>query len=167
MGAYFQSNPYPSVSQPWVPIRVTREMDRVVWTNSLDDSTRCKVWRTVFCPFLLTLKSLYDFGQGYMCKQTLGSAEGCVLYKAHFTSLFDVILSECNSLKPGVFPQPVYKGMKVLGSYPMLLSRRSVLSTIGPVALCHCQAQLVALRDTYTKLAEAIAVCVPREGDGR
>lgn len=90
-----------------------------------------------------------------------------MLYKAHFTSLFDVILSECNSLKPGVFPQPVYKGMKVLGSYPMLLSRRSVLSTIGPVALCHRQAQLVALRDTYTKLAEAIAVCVPREGDGR
>lgn len=164
MGAYFQSNPYPSVSQPGVPIRVTPEMDRVVWINSLDDSTHCKVWRTVFCPFLLTLKSLYDFGQGYMCKQTLGSAEGCVLYKAHFTSLFDVILGECNSLKPGVFPHPVYKGMKVLGSYPMLLSRRSVLSTIGPVALRCCQAQLVALCDTYTKLAESITVCVPREG---
>lgn len=123
----------------------------------------------MFCPFLLTLKSLYDFGQGYLCKQTLGSAKGFLLYKAHFTSLFDVILNECNSLKPGVFPHPVYKGMKVLGSYPAvphapvqaqgpLYHRpRGSASLPGTAALC----------DIYTKLAEAAAVCVPREVDGR
>lgn len=169
MGAYFQSNLYTSVSQPGVPIRVTREMDRVVWNNSPDDSTRCKVWGTVFCSFLLTLMSLCDFGQGYLCKQTLGSAKGFVLYKSTVHASLRchskwMQLTEARGLSPsglqrneGSWLIPCCPPSPVQAQGPLYHRPCGSVSLPGTAALC----------DIYTKLAEAIAVCVPREADGR
>lgn len=163
----FQPNPYPSVSEPGVPVRVTQEMGRLVWNNSPDNLTGSTAWGPCFISFPRLWKVLVISVSA--TRQTNSWVRGgfCALQSIFRTSLWfnskQMHFTEVKTLTQGPSPSTSQRngGWCFLlhpGFPPIYLSRYSVFPT--------CPGS-PPLWDTSTGLAEGVPVCVPGDADGR
>lgn len=179
MGIYFQPNSYsyPSISQPGVPIRddppppPSWEMDWVLWNNFPDDPSYGKVWGTVFYRSFLTLKTRVTLVSAPCTNKLLGPWRVYALQSSFHISLWFSpkwgATRWSQGSDSGSSPTSLQRndGPWLTPRVPDTFVQVHVLPTVRPTALHLCQVQLPFV--TPTQSYEAVAVCVPRESDGR